>query len=531
MKNKLIASLLLLCMLACLVLSGCSGSALSVKEVEKDPAAYLQKGLESWGTQESALVQLLRNVMTKGTVELNLDVADIQLQNTLAIDNGAFSDKLSGTVSGEPMDLSADYGNRELAVSSSLLSDNGEAYGLNLDALLEQGTDSNLAQLLGLDQDFFDSISSVISSDGSLTDLFADYQTIFKDVWQQELGTAVVGEQKITLDGQELDTVTVTTTATADQVNAYMKKLLEPLKTPLEDESGESFSQLMDIMKVTNLDGSSVWYLDKKTGALAKYTMDLSETVSDMSITIKTECTADLFDVSMNATRGTETLAMRLSGNTKTEQSVCISTLEAKLEVPGASAATINGTLTNDTKDGAFTLELSGSAQGEDINAVITGTAKLEQNAAQLSVDSVKVGDVTMDTKISLKLTAGTAAVEKPAYSDLLTLDDDTLTDLFYRVILGSAYTNGLNGDDDYPDVPDGPVDDTLCELCQAEAHTQTVEYLGMEWNVCDSCAEALSADFCDICGTEASDLTVVELEDFSVRMCDDCLAQYAIAE
>lgn len=531
-KNRIIALLLSLCMLACLVLAGCSNSTLSVKAVEKDPAAYLQKGLdavmEAWGYNDDRLDTLLRGVMEKGTVELSLDMTDYQLQNTLSLDNGAVSDKLTGTVSEEPVDFALYYGNKELAVSSNMLLGTEECYGLNLDALLEQGTESNLAQLLGLDESFFDSISGVLNaqSGNSLHGILDQLQVLNQKALEHLAANAAVAEEKVTVDGAQVDAITLTVPMTAEYLNSTTKDFLKLFLGDAAIESNELISEMMDSMENTQVDGTCVWYLNKKTGAAMQRLCDMTMTEEGETTTVKTEVVygAEQIDMAVRMDDGSEKVSMTYSHNRKVEDKTCTYTLAMDMDTVDYGTVKLNATLACSTEDGGYTLDISGSFNDESFDAQLSGTAALGDTTATLSVDSVKAGDITVDTKINVKLTAGTATVEKPAYTDLLTTDEETLTDLFYRVFLGSAYTDGF--DDSYIDDTGDLADSTLCELCETNEYTQQATYMGQEWNVCDDCAEILSSDFCDMCGADTSDLTVVNLGEFEVRLCEDCYAQ-----
>lgn len=532
--KKLTATLLALCMVLSLVFAGCSSSALTVKKVEQDPITYLNQGMElamaPWKINSEKLDKLFKADNMK--IDMDINVTDYKFQNTLNIDKGVILDTLTGSMDGEDMDLTVYYGNNEIAVGSEAFLGE-DVLGLNLNTLVEQGEDSPLAQMLGLDEETISALKEALNavSDTNAKSLGDRIQELNNKMMADLMANVSVAEEKITLDGAEVDTITLTVPIDNDVMQKYISDLFAEFADMLGTVADTvGMEDVTEAVKDGKFAGTYVYYLNKKTGALVQTKTDMEVTADGETskiagnVTYATEPAKIVVDVKTTDADG-ETTTVNMTVDYKLDGTKAAYGVDMKMDIPGEDSVTVTGSFTYDVAAKDYSLDLKVNADGEDSVLQVKGTAALEDNAATVTVSSLKADDVTLDTDITLKLTAGAANVTKPAYTDLNSMSEDELSDLMMAVLYGDMdFDEDMDFEGDELET-EYEIDDTVCQICGKNEVTTQTTYLGTEFNVCDECAEMLAGDFCDMCGKDTSDLTPMDLGEFEVRLCDDCLA------
>lgn len=504
-KRKILAFLLVVCMAAALFLTGCGNKSLDVKEVESDPVSYLKKGdemiSEAWGLSSSQLSELLGNVMEKGQVEAGVDMTDYKLTNLLSIDGKTISNELNGTISGQDVDLMTYMDGDDVIVRSNTFLGTETTYGLKLDRFLEQGTDSNLAKALGLEEADLDEIKDMLADDSenAIEAYKQKLDTLRENIWKI-IGESdiAVAEEKVKIEDTEVDAVKISVPATTE----FMQSLMDEFFAKFEDVAAvsESITEMKAQMETMETMGSFDFYLNKETGALMQQTTELT------------------------SKQAGETAEESVTVTEKMDVIYGVDPASGKIEIhfttgDDADALSIDGTLTKNTEDKKdnITLALDMDLFGQKLKFKMEGTASVTKDAAEFGITSIKVDDVTVDTNISIKLTTKATMPEKPEYEDLLALDEDSLNELIANAYLSMIMMD--SGDYYY--------DETACEFCDYNEATQEVSYLGESWRACDDCAkevaEVIAGNYCDMCWTETTDLTVVEEDGVAYRFCPDC--------
>lgn len=557
MKQKFIALLLVFCMAASLCLmTGCGGKGLKLEDVEKDPVAYLKAGsemvMEAWGFGSSGeeLTALLTNLAKQGEIELNLDMTDYKLKNVLAFDGEAIYDKLTGELpigegmpEGSALLLNEMFyiDKEEIAVASSTFLGTAEnVYGLKFEEFLAQGTESNLAKALGLTEESFDMLKTLLEGEDEaaeedlgamLQEWIQKMEALEEDSWAlyEELDITVQ-EAKTTIEGAEVEAIVITVPLTTE----FLKKAAELGLDLLEGMEGmEGMDEVTAAMDELEVSGSYTYYLNQETGALMQCDMNmlLDDGMTEMSqlgtVVYGIDPAAGKIVVDLVMEEDGEELADIVAAITKTtEDKVECIKMDMTVESYGEELSAVLD-LDHNKENGEYTL----SFDVEDAMSLqLTGVCKVEKTGAELSVKSIKMDDMTIDVNISLKVNTETEAIAKPEYQNILTMDQESLNTLFQNLYLGMGFLGsvGSYGGYDYnlSTTPDFNTDG-LCEFCLDPAVTE-VEYLGELWSCCASCAidveKVLTGNYCDICWTGTDNLTVIELEGVQYRFCADCI-------
>lgn len=515
-KKKLVALLLVICLAVSLVLTGCGDQkSLTAKEVEKDPLSYLQKGGEivekAWSFGDGQLDELVQRVMEKGQVALHVDMTNCKLDNVLSIDGDKISNDLTGNFSGQDVDLMFYADKTDLALRSNMLLGNEDTYGLNLDTFFEQGTESNLAKLFGLEQAALDEMKELLQGEDDSENLLETYEQKLKDMEADieeilEKADITAAEEKVKIEETEVNAIKVSIPITNELKKAVMDSVMEIYKSMMEGMDNadlESIEELQSMMEEIDMTGTYDYYLNQETGALMQVNADFTMTMEGEEEKIA------------------ETVSVVYGADPAASNKI---TMDATAKSDDEEVVKMNAVVSKEVKDksNALSFDFTMDADGETITCKITGTASVEKDRAEFKIDSIKANDVTVDTDISIKLSADTDALKKPEYQDLLTMDDAALTNLFMAI---SQNLQTVTSGDLSMSTSD---EEGTCNICGGEA-TQEVDYLGTTWNVCDDCAkeltEIMNGDYCDNCLTQTSDLTVMEQDGVSFRLCSDCYA------
>lgn len=457
MKKTWFAKILIVMLCLSLVLCGCNKS--EGENGGKSDSASLPNTPEeiadtSYGRTLSAIFGGDGNW---GLLGKNMDCSKVTVSvgdyvdNVMYIDTNRMqiADELNVNFDGVEVEAGIYLNENELVLTLPGLVDG--AYGVNLDTLVDDLKDSELLALLGINMDqleeeygfTLDAIDDMLDT----MDAYVDEMESLADSALKNVDKTVT-EGKVTVDGQEVDAITVTYSLDSEGLKNivnelgtwytdYMKDLAAAVKLDMGLDSviGEIDGVMAEVeTALSELDFSAkvVVNVNAETGYIMTVDGEVEATVEGETATF----TLDV-DLGVNAAESdkyTLTVGAVADGEQMDVLKLVLKreSTDAKenydLSVKAAGFEVANAQLAYDKGTGAYELEVNAA----DVEFALKGTYKLTDKSMEFSVESINLdGDKTeINAKVLVEKISASSIPKMPEYKNILKLSQQDILDL-----------------------------------------------------------------------------------------------------
>lgn len=293
MKKKLLA-LLLVVVTVTSMFTGCSKS-LSLKEVQADPAAYIEAGLDK--TLSSSPIGKLLDIESKEAISFDLKLSPDDSDEYIKLNGGIGHKELAillhadAYIEDENFKGSMFLDKENIAIKADDLNDifGTDSVGIGLKDFNTRFKNSAIYSILN------DMISSMAGTDGTISDAISElgidkidfekitksYNTLLDEIQklQKECTLYEITEGKTTIDGKKINTFQITTKISDDfsskfsklAINFY-KDVIDAIPTALiemdEDEIEDLLDEVKDSLSSLVFKSEITYTLAKKGGAV-----------------------------------------------------------------------------------------------------------------------------------------------------------------------------------------------------------------------------------------------------------------------
>jgi hypothetical protein len=301
MKKKRILSLLLVVAMMASLLTGC-GSNVALKDVEADPAMYVEEGLKK--SLSLSPIGGLLELDDPEAIAMNLNVTPVEddehikIDATIALKEIAMLCNLDASIDGEDLQGSLFVDKENIAVKSELLTEifDTASIGLGLNDFANNFKASAWYQLLIVDSGIEEELKT---ADGetvdlqAIVDLYADFLKEMNEISKDCVEYAVI-EDAMTIDGKEIKGYKITQTTSkdaTDKIAKALEKFLNDMMSMIPAEEGdmeyiqEEIDEMMSEMTETinkMIEGTKTsYFVAKKGGAVIEMRYSSSITMTD----------------------------------------------------------------------------------------------------------------------------------------------------------------------------------------------------------------------------------------------------------
>lgn len=503
--KKVLSLVLIVCMLlSSLVLLPSCGKAISVKDIEENPAEALAKVQPASDMLEDKLgiADIISGAANGGSVaivfESNSLMGDITSIGETIYMNGKDKQFVSDTaVKYDGQDLAARIfiDKSGLILNSEAVLGSNKSLELNLATLEEKFTESALAQMLGMPAEEAEETKQYL---GLIRNIYEKYFTMFDDMQARSLEMTnrifesleqTVSKETVNINGKDVKCIVVSYTITNQTVEAYMDICVESymdimndmlkdfedvadldldymlyeMQSEMEDAIEEMNAAIDIALKLNiNIDPKSATIKsetvkgtivgkDVEEGEADTANVDCEIVFDDDSITgdVSLVCGEESFDFDMDITR-------TVKGGTATYSAIANYKLVEDGVTTEEKVADITYTYTHSS--GEFKLEGTVGPEDESAYLALEGSMKVEDDTFALKVTSATMDDVTVRFDLSVTYNKVAEIPARPTDAmDVVDMTEGNLVDFMTEIqgsplgkIITDIYAGGY--EEEFPD-------------------------------------------------------------------------------
>ncbi len=308
MKKLLSVALLLMLVTLCFALASC-GNKVDTEEVNNNPAAAMTNAAENTASEffdtGDGLYQTIRETLDNGSITISFDNEELCEDFTSKLgdfDATIYFDKENGKYA---VNLSALYGDEEderellklaayLDKNTVVVKDEGllnleDSYKLNITDMINKLPDTDLGELIGIDEEIYDEYKSIAQKvkaefDKILVGTEID-ESSFINVFLKAFADAST-EETVEINGESYKCVVANYSVTKENIEKAIKETLKAVGTQYDlkdiiDEYEERIEVIYEELDEANDFSATVKvFYDKSSGAIVRTVVDGKYTVT-----------------------------------------------------------------------------------------------------------------------------------------------------------------------------------------------------------------------------------------------------------
>ncbi len=471
--KKLLSVLLILSMLtACLLVMSSCGKV-SERDLENDPYAVvdeaMDKSMNEFFSDEAGLGAVVKKASDKGKYTISFAGDDIlggeltKIVETVYFDkkNNAFVSDTEIVYNGETLSALI-YGQKDkLALESNTLFGSSTALLFDLKTFSEKFGNSDLAELLGVDEDDIKEVKEMLNTllGDEAFDTEANQEKIEKlcNELYAMMDQTVSTEKIKDADGNEIKCLVSRYTITNENLKKILKRVFDFAMEEMGDitfpdgnrdmsEIREEFDEMIaELDEKIDVDLKMSIYINSKSGALYKMTIDGDVTEKDAfdadvaanNCKINSEILFTDTEISFTASieMGEETVSTDLSIKKEVDGKNVKYELSAKVGSGSVEMNLINATYEY-KEDGSITVDMKLpkelAAQGVPSRITLNGKVEVEKKSAEISFNSLMLDGESFDFDLSIKIEAVDNIPKIPSDAkDIVDITEDEWAEIF----------------------------------------------------------------------------------------------------
>ncbi len=458
--KRLITWLTLICMLVGVGLLMVSCDAVTEKDIQKDPTVVLSEALENtlreFFADGPGVVDVLVKSLEDGKISAKIEGEDLLEEELDSITETLYFNAKDGRIISDTevkvdgKTLAAQiYLNKQsiIAKSESLLGDS-TAYGISYDAFVQNFEDSDLAQMMGVDENSAAQIVELVEKLTEKSDKGTEeLERILKAILA-EMPMEVREESVMNAEGKSVDGFVVTYTLDNDALEAMLDIVCDELVKPyldsdtadeLEDGINEIFKEIDSAFRMElTLD----IYLVAKTNTISAVELDgsLKPRQADEygrldiegALTFDADEIALAVEIKADGEKSTLEAAIRRRENDRRLS------YELDIEVGSGSysMSLLNVSVEYTKENGDFEISVSMEEEGPSEVFSLEGNVTVKSGKQMtMTIERIKFEGESIKPGITVTAEVGAKAPKAPkSFDDLLELSENDLDELVARI-------------------------------------------------------------------------------------------------